>query len=175
MPRKKRQTKRATLPDTAPTVFAMQHGDFTRPTLAYRRTPAIETLHHSLDGNGKPKLSERQYRALAHYRDRAIQAERSPIRDSCDMTPRGNGGDGPGAAVLRARSDVIWLERELGMLAPIARAVAVDDVSLTEWAIAKAGGVERPGRAPAAKPRALSNALMDIRMAGERLAAAIEA
>jgi hypothetical protein len=70
------------------------------------------------------------------------------------------------------------MERELRNLLPIARAVAVEDVTLTAWAVSRSGGKERlRGAVVAIEPsaKAFKDAWLDIRMAGEWLAAAIGA
>lgn len=158
--------QRETASENAPTPEQQARAAFVRAGMAYRRIPPIDIM--AADG----KLSERQHKALARYRDLFIACERSEIRDSCDMTPRG-GGDGPGAAYLRARSDLRWLESELGGLRDIAQFVAGQDNSLSQWAMHHYGVKVREGRAPDATERGLKLSLLDLRMAGERLAAAI--
>ena len=160
--------RREPVSENAPTPEQQARASYIRAGMAYRRIPPIDIMA------SEGRLSERQHKALARYRDLFIACERSEIRDSCDMTPRG-GGDGPGAAYLRARSDLHWLERELGQLRGIAQFVAGQDNSLSQWAIHHYGGKAREGRAPDATERGLKLSLLELRMAGERLAAAIAA
>lgn len=160
--------RREPVSENAPTPEQQRIASFVRAGMAYRKIPPIDIM--AADG----KLTERQHKALGRYRDLFIACERSEIRDSCDMTPRG-GGDGPGASLLRARSDLAYLDRELGQLAPIARWVAGQDNSLSQWAIHHYGAKPREGRAPDATERGMKLALVDLRMAGEWLAAALEA
>ncbi len=169
---KQKRRVAASTPEHAPNPFAMQHGEYHRPTLAYRRTPAIDSLRDAKDGSGKPKLSARQYAALAHYRDRYIACERSPIKDSCDQDMRGGNGDGFPFHRTAASIDLQFLEERLGRCHPrliaIARYVAGQDHSLTQWAVHRHG--PREGTINEAKTVALKYALIDIRMAGDCLA-----
>lgn len=188
MGRPKRKLKRGSLPphliENAPNTWAAQHGEFGAVVtaqqsaarhglaVAYRRVPPIETLAKTNDGTGKPKLSPRQYAALAHYRDRYIACERSPIKDSCDQDIRGGGGDGFPFHRTAASIDLQYLEAKLGQCHPrlveIARYVAGQDYSLTQWAVARHG--PRDGTINEAKTSAMKYALLDIRRAGDCLA-----
>ena len=162
-----------------PTEAAMQKAAFVRAGVAYRRVPPIDILRVATDANDRPKLSERQHKALSHYRDRYALARGSEVQSCLKGAIPGCGGDGPSGAVLRARAEVAYLDRELGTLRDIAAAVAGCDITLSQWAIDKCGALERKdakGRSRIeAKPHALKRALAEIKMAGERLDAAIEA
>lgn len=146
-----------------------------RGGMAYRRIPVIVTLAET------GKLSKRQFDGLSRYRDVAVAADRSELRSCIDFSVRG-GGEGLPHFGVRLNIELGRLERDLGALFHIARAVAVDDMTLSQWAIKQAGSIMR-SRALGAKivtwfePRraAAKIALADIRMAGERLAAAIGA
>jgi hypothetical protein len=162
-----------------PTAEQQAKGDFVTAGMAYRRVPVIVTLADA------GKLSQRQFDGLARYRDVAIADERSLIRDSIGKMldgMMGGGAGGPSLSTTRNAIELGYLERELGSLADIARAVAVEDVSLAQWAIRQGGSIMRSkGLVPAVvtwfEPRRkfAEIALMEIRMAGERLAAAIGA
>ena len=179
MARRKRKTPEEVLP---PTPEQADKGEFARQLLAdhkvspYRRIPVIVTLAKS------GKLSRRQFAALSYYRELAGACDRSPVKDSVGKMMAGmiGGGSGHGLppAQMRRERELGWLERELGGLVHIARAVAVDDVTLSSWAM-RSGSVERrrhvngrdvvwfePVRI------ALKYAMSELRMAGERLAAA---
>lgn len=149
---------------------------------AYRRIAVIDDMH------AKGKISLRQFAALARYRDLATAVDASPRRDSLDAALHGGGGGSlglpPGMAMMRLggdwESELHWLERELGQLLHIARAIAVDDMTVAQWAM-RSGTIERrrataKGTVTWIEPRrqAMKIALADIRMAGERLAAAID-
>lgn len=153
-----------------PTDEQMRDGQFVRAGAPVRRVPVIETMHRA------GKLSEDDYRALGYYRDQASLADRSPTRSCLDEHIGGGQGCGPGAAVISAMIETARIERDLGSLRAIARAVAVDDVSLSQWCIAQYGGRERydsKGKFVALVPnfekRAMSAALLDIRMAARRI------
>ena len=142
-----------------------------RAGLAYRRKPVIDVLRD------EHKLTQRQYDGLARYRTVALVAERSELKSCIDFSVRGNGEDRRHFG-LRMNIELGKLETELHGLAPIARAVAVGDVTLSQWAVDQSGGKERLRGAVVAiepTPAAFKDAWMDIRMAGEWLAAAIGA
>ena len=140
--------------------------------------------------HSKGKLSQRQFEGLSRFRDLATAEDASPRRDSLDAALQGKGGGGlglpPGMALMRLgntwESELHWLERELGQLLDIARAVAVKEMTVSQWAMEQSGSIERTRQTAKGvvtwfEPRrvAAKHALMDIRMAGERLAAAINA
>ena len=165
--------KRKSKPDVRimPTAEAMQHGEFNSVGMAYRRVPMIEVLYRD------DKLSEREYRALAHYRDQATLAARSPLKSCLDDT-QGGGGDIPmSAAITSAMLATSWIERNMGALAPIARAIAVEDKSLSQWCIDQFGGRERYGPGgkfiavvPVNEKLNIRMANMELRMAAHRIA-----
>ncbi len=171
---KRTNAKRKPRPDYAePTAEQLAKGDFHRELVTYRRTPVIDTLL------AEHRLTKRQYHGLARYRDIANLADRSETRSCIDFSVNGN-GDGFG--MVRTNIELGRLERALGALQPIAHAIAVRDATLAHWAIQRSGSVMRdktlgqkiitwfePRRAAA------KIAWMDIRMAGERLAAEIGA
>lgn len=150
-----------------PTPEQMSKGTFQRLTMAYRRIPVIDTMAQS------GKLSQRQFSGLCRYRDVAIAEERSYIEDSVGKMMRGacGGGEGQSPASIRTAIELGRLEDALGSLRDIARAIAVDDVTVSQWAAEK-GGTQPNGQANRVW---LETGMMDIRMAGERLAAAIGA
>ncbi|MGL5733849.1 MAG: hypothetical protein ACRCYS_03190 [Beijerinckiaceae bacterium] len=162
---KAKKKARIRLDIAEPTPEQQAKGTFTRLTMAYRRTPVIDTLSQT------GKLSARQFNGLARYRDIAIAEEKSPMRDSLDKAMHGRGGSTDGTGYFRIAYELQRLENALGALWPIARAVAVDDMTVSQWAAHK-GGTTADG---APKRVWLETSMMDIRMAGERLAAAIGA
>lgn len=154
-----------------PTDEQMGKGEFRSVGMAYKRVAVIDLMLTD------HKLTQRQYDGLARYRDVAIADDRSPIKDSLDQTPR-CGGSGMPPSALRVAIELGRLERALGALRAVARAIAVDDMTLAQWAVHQHGGhpVDRKGviRFEPAK-RAVDFAWMDIRMAGLRLASEIGA
>ena len=142
-------------------------GDFVRANMAYRRVPVIVTLA------SEGILSQREYDGLNRYRDVAVAADMSPLRSCLDFSPSGT-GEGQAPFGIRINRELGWLEGELGQLLYIARAVAVDDLSIEQWVSSKLGTIgltqaeERNIRRAATKI-----ATVEIKMAGQWLHAAI--
>lgn len=135
-----------------------------------RLVPPIDTLLT----NGK--ITEDEHRALTYYRDQADMANRSPLKDSLDKSVSGGDGQGLSAAVTSAILATARIERDMGQLSDIARAVAVEDMSLNQWCIRKHGGRERydgKGRFVCMVPvREIENmkiALIELRFAAHRI------
>ena len=151
-----------------PTDEQQAHGEFRRVGMCYRRIPVIDTMAQC------KKLTPRQFNGLARYRDVAIAEERSLIEDSVGKMMRGalGGGDvGLAPNMIRTAIEMQRLEAALGNLRDIARAVAVDDVSVTQWAATK-GGTTVDGKP---KRKWLETGMMEIQDAGNRLAEVIGA
>ena len=143
-------------------------GTFARTGMHYRRIPVIATMAST------GKLTPRQFNGLARYRDVALAEERSLIEDSVGKMMRGalGGGDvGLAPNMIRTAIEMQRLEAALGNLRDIARAVAVDDVSVTQWAATK-GGTTVDGKP---KRKWLETGMMEIQDAGNRLAEVIGA
>ena len=105
--------------------------------MARRIKPMIDTLYERGD------LSVKQWEALHYYRDQASLADRSPVRSCCDPSVRGVNDNGPGVAIMSAKIETARMERDMVQLWRIARAIAVDDLSLSQWCINEHGGRER--------------------------------
>lgn len=168
----KRKTPAITIAE--PTPEQIGKGDFTRVGMSYRRTPVIEKLYE------EHKLTSRQFNGLARYRDVAIAEDSSPIEDSVGKMMRGacGGGEGLSPFHVRVAIELGRLERALGSLRDVARAIAVDDMTISDFAMSQNGALEivRQGVIKFEPSRkAFKFAWMDIRMAGERLAAEIGA
>lgn len=167
-PKLKRKKRIDPMEAILPTPEQLAAGEFRRVGMAYRRIPVIDTMYET------GKLSSRQFNGLARYRDVAIAEERSLVEDSVGKMMRGAQGGGDAGlchAAIRTAIELGRLERELGSLRDIARAVAVDDTTVSQWAAIR-GGTTIDGRA---KRSWMDTGMMDIKMAGERLAAAIGA
>ena len=188
---KKPKRKRIVITYAEPTPERMGHGTFAqggncatgqdeRSGEAYRLIPVIDTMAQT------GKLTQRQHYGLARYR--ALADDRSLTKDSTQaLLQTGSGeplGLPPGfAGMLVGKygwlSATAFLERELGALYPIAWAIAVEDMTPTQWAMKETGAREkRDGNLIYMAPRckyATGRAILDIQMAGERLAAAIGA
>jgi len=143
---------------------------------AYRRRSMIDILAE------RGVLNPDDAKALRHYRHHAIIAERSPVRDSLARHLPGRTGDGPGIIVLNAIRIRDDCNRAAGSLRDILRAVAIEDCSLSEWAMARAGAIEncrkRRGRLICQlepRPKALAVAKMEIQIAASRVRAELDA
>ncbi len=173
---KRTNAKRKPRPDYAePTAEQLAKGDFHRELVAYRRTPVIKTLHAT------GKLSQRQFNGLNRYADIANLADQSELRSCIDFSVRGN-GDGFNPFGVRTNIELGRLERALGALKGIAHAIAVRDVTLSQWAIGQAGSVMRDRTIGqkivtwfVPRRRAAEKAMNEIRRAGDALAAEIGA
>lgn len=139
--------------------------------MIYRRVAMIDQMLERGD------LQAHEHKALAHYRDQAHLAERSPVK-SCLDDSKGGGATGQtlSAAVTSAIITTARIERDLGSLRDIARAVAVLDHSLSQWCIAKHGGRERYGKrgefvamVPIAEKRNMDIAKLELRHAASRI------
>ena len=121
-----------------PTAEQFARGEWERAVVAYKRVPVIDTMLR------RGQLNDDQHRRLTHYRDQAALADRSLTKSCLDIRVAGAAVTvGVPAAVLSAQLALARIERDLGARMALARAVAVDDVSLTEWCVAKFGGRER--------------------------------
>lgn len=174
MAKQKKRKKPEAVNIVGPTDEQMARGEFRRANLAYKRIAVIETLYE------EHKLTARQFNGLARYRDVAIADDRSLIEDSVGKMLRGavGGGQGLCPASVRTAIELGRLERALGSLAAIARAIAVEDKTISQWAMEHGGSVERRrGNVVKFEPTktAFKVAWADVRMAGERLAAEIGA
>ena len=161
----------------APTAEQQGRAEFVRFAGRYKRVPVIDTMRD------RKQITRDEHRVLARYRDMAGLAACSPVKSCLDVGVGGAGGAGlprslalpRPAATVSAELDTARMERDMGQLADIARAVAVDDLSLSEWCIAKHGGRERMegGKVRAIVPPdgTVKVALMELRTAAWRLGA----
>lgn len=144
--RKRKQSRRMPLQRAEVTTERGAHNAFVSAGMAMRVVPVIDTLRDT----GQISLSE--YDALNHYRNCAHKAQDDEA-DAGTLAPErimGGGGrtiiSGPLPAKWRHTPAIVEtarIERELGALRDIARAVAVEDMSLTRWCIEKHGGREK--------------------------------
>ena len=151
MARNGRKRKAKALVDAAarflrPTDERMAHNDVESAGAAYRITPVIDTLYAA------GKLSEAHYSALSYYRDQAHRAEDDCAQEGSLAPAKIMGGGGcaitggqipAGLRFTPAIAETGRIERDLGALLDIARAIAVDDMTLTRWCIQQHGGRER--------------------------------
>lgn len=158
---------------------------------AYRRVPIIDTLRKQwLDDHKLPKeqrrgISPEEHAALVYYRDQATKAEDDCAQEGTLSPSRVMGGvSGTCAAgyipasllATPAILETARIERDLGELRDIANAIAVRDLSLTQWCVEKHGGRERydgKGRfiaiVPVNEKLHVGVARMELRMAAHRI------
>lgn len=156
----KRKRKRTQRDNVTPE--RQQHNQLVSAGMARRVLPVIDQLH------GKGLLNEADYANLAYYRDQASLADHSPVRSCCDDSPRG--GNGPGIAVVSASLETGRMERDMGQLWQIARAIAVDDWTIERWCMERYGSKEHDGKVMPIHPdKHVKMARMELRMAARRI------
>lgn len=174
----KAKTKHARKKEKAPqqraevNPFRAQHGGTVSAGMAVKIIPAIDTL------KTKGHITQGEYDALKYYREQASLAEQSPTRDSCDFSVRGGEGHGPSVAIISAKVETERLEKLMGGLFPIARAICVDDLSLEQWMKEKYGtvGAGKRGRPrkdelkPNCSPDQAMFVRWELKMAANRMA-----
>lgn len=154
-----------------PTVEQMAKGDFHSAGMAYKRVPVIDTMLE------RDQITPQEHQLLAYYRDQASLADASPLKSCIDFSV--TGGDlGPSAAITSALLETARIERDMGQLWPLARAVAVDDVTIRQWCIDRHGSIEHYDTtgttvisiAPICEKRMVKLSIMELRMAARRIA-----
>ena len=155
--KKKRKAQNPTLDRfLRPTDERQAANDFRSAGAAMRVVPVIVRLHEL------GVLNDREFQALAYYRDQASLADHSPTRSCIDFSPRG--GHGPGVSIMSARLETGRMERDMGPLWKLCRAVAVDDVSIERWCIERYGSLNTAGP-PVAKPDDVGIAALELKYA----------
>lgn len=128
------------------------------------------------------KIAQKHYAALRYYRDQCHQAQDDAATHS-PSSPERMMSSGTGGAVsgtipkgllfTSAQNEVHRIERDLGNLMEITRAIAVDDLTLTRWAIHTSGGREKlQGKGVVIVPRdagAVEYALLELKFAAGRI------
>jgi hypothetical protein len=174
---KRKNTKRKIRDDRmTPTPELHQHGvielpEITQRTMrvAARRKSSIESLYD------RGIITDQEFTALGYYRDQVLTSERTLIRDSLNREVRVPSERGPSAAITSAAMEAGRIERDLGSLCQIARAVCVDDMSLNDWCVSQYGGHEKydgKGKFVAIvsnSDNAELCSIMDIKMAARRI------
>ena len=108
-----------------PTPERTAHNDFRTVGMAMQLVPPIVRLHE------QGLINDREFAALAYYRDQAGLADKSPVKSCLDWTPKG--GHGPGIAIISAQRETWRLEQNMGALWAMCRAICVDDVTVEGW------------------------------------------
>jgi hypothetical protein len=89
----------------------------------------------------KQQITAASYIPLNYYRGQAIDADRSPIKSNIDFKG-GSGNARPIGYETPQQMETGRIERDLGALRDIVRAIAVDDYSISEWCVKTYGGKE---------------------------------
>lgn len=178
-PKKRKKANDIVARFVRPTEAREAHNDFRSAGAAVRVVPVIETMLLTR------KLTQAQFEALNYYRDQAHQAEDDCAESSVLDAERimGGGGGGMGGTIpmrlltTPAMCETARIERDLGPLRDIARAVAVDDISLTQWCIMRHGGRERYdsegvflAMVPVGEKLAMERAWLELRYAAGMIA-----
>jgi len=151
-----------------PTQEQAARGEYTSVGMAYRKTPVIDTMLQ------RDQITMQEHTALSYYRDQGSVADSSPLKSCIDFSVTG-GDMGPSVAITSALLETARIERDMGQLWPLARAVAVNDVTLAQWCIDQYGGREKyaGGKCIAIVPvnekYAIAMATMELRMAARRI------
>ncbi len=153
----------------APTHEQQARSDYRSAGMAYHRIPVIETMLT------RKQITDREFVVLDYYRQQAGIADSSPVKSCIDFSVTG-GDIGASAAITSATLETARIERDLGSLRQVARAVAVNDISLTEYCINKYGGRERydgkgkfVAMVPVNEKSVIGMALLDLKMAARRI------
>jgi len=175
--RRKAKPTRIIDPFVRPTPERLAHNDTQSAGPAVRVIPPIQTLHAA------GKLTTREYDALAHYRTQANQAE-DDVAQSSALDPEkamGGGGGGFGSRIpasvmccTPAILETARIERDLGSLRAIARFIAADDKTLSQWCIEQHGGEENMrGNKTRIEPKGgqatVERELFELRLAAARI------
>lgn len=180
--RKKRAGKREDRMERfiRPTEAREVHNHFQGAGAAVRVVPVIETLLRT------ERITQSEFDRLAYYREQAHKAEDdiagesplSPQRIMGGVTSSPTSGKIPTAVLLATPAiiETARIERDLGSLLDIARAIAVDDLTLSQWCIRQHGGRERysgNGKfiavVPIAEKKVMDKARLELRMAARRI------
>ena len=125
--------------------------------------PVIETLFAS------DRLTTAEFIALNYYSEQANAAERSPIKSNLDKTPA-SGRDRPMSLVCPYKEATERMERQMGFASRTARAVCVENYTLTQWAIDCFGGREHKGRIVPRRDSHVADMLVELKVAARRIA-----
>lgn len=182
MARKARKQKQVDIdPPVPPTPEQMERGVYIeeRETKAgqvgkprYKRVRMLECLF--ADGVFTPS----EFVGLHRYRLYADMADKSPLRDSLDRhMPQGGSGEIP-PYILDAKFRTGAVEKALGRLCDMTRAIIVNDLSVVDWVIDRGHWYishDRDQHRIRAKPEFVSVAKLDLRMAARRVMAEFDA
>jgi hypothetical protein len=169
---KKREKQEKAANDEAriiPTSERAARQETQRMGMATRLVPVIDTMLK------RDQITPQEHLLLSYYRSQALLADRSEVKSCLDFSVKG-GDMGPPAAITSAILETARIERDLGSLRQLARAIAVEDKTLTQWCIDQYGCRERydgNGKfialVPVNEVKAMQMAKMELRMAARRI------
>lgn len=119
-----------------PTVEQMEQNDFRSAGMAYQKIAVIDRLY------ADKRISAHEWIALDYYSGQANNAHRSPIKSNLDKTVSVS-RDRPIAPVCPFKTETERMERAMGFRSVTARAICVDNYTLSAWAIHSKGGREK--------------------------------
>lgn len=156
------KTPKKKTPSQLPTPERQDKND-TRPAgRATQIKPVIETLFAS------DRITTAEYVALNYYSEQANAAERSPIKSNLDTTPA-SGGDRPMSLICPYKEATERMERQMLFASRTARAICVDNYSLSAWAVNVFGGREHKGRIVPRKDLHVAELLTELKAAAKRI------
>lgn len=165
----KRKRKVRDISREMPTEERLKGQETRREGMATRLVPVIDTMLK------RDQITPQEHLLLSYYRSQALLADRSEVKSCLDFSVKG-GDIGPPAAITSAILETARIERDLGSLRELARAVAVEDKSITQWCIEQFGGRERydgNGKfiaiVPVGETKRVQMATMELRMAARRI------
>ena len=165
----KRKRKVRDISREMPTEERLKGQETRREGMATRLVPVIDTMLK------RDQITPQEHLLLSYYRSQALLADRSEVKSCLDFSVKG-GDMGPPAAITSAILETARIERDLGSLRQLARAVAVEDKTLTQWCIDQYGCRERydgNGKfialVPVNETKAMAMAKMELRMAARRI------
>ena len=121
MAAKNKRKRRPAIEVATPTDEQLNRGEYRRANHGhYRKVPVIDTML------ARDQITPQEHIALGYYRDMASLADKSPLKSCIDFSVKG-GDIGPSAAITSAILETARIERDLGSLRQLARAIAVDD------------------------------------------------
>jgi len=166
----KRKRKVRDISREMPTDERLKGRETRREGMATRLVPVIDTMLK------RDQITPQEHLLLSYYRSQALLADRSEVKSCLDFSVKG-GDMGPPAAITSAILETARIERDLGSLRQIARAVAVEDKTLTQWCIDQYGCRERydgngkfVALVPVNEVKAMQMAKMELRTAARRIA-----
>lgn len=169
MAKAKRKRKVRDISREMPTDERLKGQETRREGMATRLVPVIDTMLK------RDQITPQEHLLLSYYRSQALLADKSEVKSCLDFSVKG-GDIGPSAAITSAILETARIERDLQSLRHIARAIAVDDKSITQWCIDQYGGRERyDGKGnfiamvPIGESKHVANATMELRMAARRI------